>query len=563
MVKYTDSLREMSPKTAVIIDKYDMERVVPTEEIKVGDIFVVRPGATIPVDGYVIEGNSSVDESPLTGEKTPVEKHIGSGVSEGTINTSGYMKCKASRVGSETTVTKITGILSDFAGTKAPIQEHIRKVSGILALASIAMALFTFGFWALSGDSFGFSFSKAISVIIVSLPCIWALSYSASSIITSGCTEGARTGILFKNARAFENIGTTQMVVLNKTGTVTKGDPVVLDVFTPDSITRSGYSLINNSENELLKIAGLLERKGNHPLAKAVVDYVGDVNNYIEDLDEEDEDITDFEVLPGHGLKGKYLGHEVVGASLKYVTSIVHFIPEVREKAVALATQGKTTLCFTKDKKLLGIIAIEDCIKEESARAISEMKAMGIHVVMVTGDNERTAMALADQAGVDEVAAETLRDEKGAVIKELQKYGKVTMVGSEVKDGVIFSEADLGVAIGVGMEVSTDSSEVVLIKDNLLDVSGAVRLSRLTFAKVRQNLSMGIAFCIIGILLASGILFKPFGLDFNLILWVILSCIFCLALVFNGKTLKNINIFDASGDKTLEDPVTGELLNKI
>ncbi len=563
MDKYIESQVKKAPETAIIIDRYDKEREVPTEDIKVGDIFVVRPGATIPVDGFVIEGNSTVDESPVTGEHTPVDKRIGSGVIGASINTSGYLKCKASRVGSETTLRKIVDLLSEFLLTRAPIQEHVLKVSQILTALAIAIAIISFAIWFYLGHSISFCITKAVCVLIVSIPCLIILNYSTGTVLRSAGITGANNGILFKDAKSLENLGKTQILVLNKTGTVTKGEPVVLDVFTPDSITRSGYSLINNSENELLKIAGLLERKGNHPLAKAVVDYVGDVNNYIEDLDEEDVDITDYEVLPGHGMKGKYRGHEVVGASLKYVSSIVHFLPEVREKAVALANQGKTPLCFTKDNKLLGIIAIADGVKEESAKAIGQMKAMGVHVVMLTGDNVRTAMALSDQAGVDEVASEILPSERETIVKKLRQIGKVTMAGNAVKDMELLNAADMGVSIGAGLELSREIENVVLLKNSLNDLAGAIRLSRATLGNIRQNLSWCTIYTIVFSLLAGGILIKPFGFDFNIVFSFVAACLSCFIQFLNTKGQRQFDIFDASKDKQLENALTGELLRKI
>ena len=552
------SLMKLAPKTAVIIDKYDREKEIPIENIKVGDIFVVRPGENIPVDGVVIEGNSAINESALTGESIPVDKHIGSNVSAATINTSGFIKCRATRVGRDTTLSQIIQMVSDASSTKAPIAKVADRVSGIFVPTVIIISAVTFIIWMLLGKELGFSLSRAIAVLVVSCPCALGLATPVAIMVGNGV--GAKNGIMFKTATSLENAGKTQIVALDKTGTITKGEPVVTDVFTPDSITRSGYSLINNSENELLKIAGLLERKSEHPLAKAVVDYVGDVNNYIEDLDEEDEDITDFQVLPGHGLKGKYLGHEVVGASLKYISQITTLLPEVREKAVALATQGKTPLCFTRDKKLLGIIAVADTIKDDSASAIKELKDMGIHVVMLTGDNARTAMSIGDQAGVDEIAAEILPEGKGAIIKELSKHGKVAMVGDGINDAPALTRADTGIAIGAGTDVAIDAADVVLMKNSLRDVAAAIRLSRLTLRNIHQNLFWAFCYNIVGIPLAAGAFIKAFGWQLSPMFGATAMSFSSFFVVTNALRLNLINIHNSSKDKVIKDAVTGELL---
>ena len=552
------SLMKLAPKTAVIIDKYDKEKEIPIEDVRIGDIFVVRPGENIPVDGIVIEGNSAVNESALTGESVPVDKHIGSAVSAATINTSGFIKCRATRVGRDTTLSQIIQMVSDASATKAPIAKVADKVSGVFVPAVIGIAFVTFIIWMLVGKDLGFSLSRAIAVLVISCPCALGLATPVAIMVGNGV--GAKNGIMFKTATSLENAGKTQIVALDKTGTITKGEPVVTDVFTPDSITRSGYSLINNSENELLKIAGLLEKKSEHPLAKAVVDYVGDVNKYIEDLDEEDVDITDFEVLPGHGLKGKYLGHEIIGASLKYISQTTTLLPEVREKAVGLAGQGKTPLCFTKDKKLLGIIAVADTIKEDSASAIKELKAMGIHVVMLTGDNARTAMSIGDQAGVDEIAAEILPDGKEAIIKELSKHGRVAMVGDGINDAPALTRADTGIAIGAGTDVAIDAADVVLMKNSLMDVAAAIRLSRFTLRNIHQNLFWAFFYNVIGIPLAAGAYIKAFGWQLSPMFGAAAMSLSSFFVVMNALRLNLINIHDSAKDKVLKDPIKEELL---
>lgn len=558
------SLMKLAPKTAVIIDEYGKEKEVPIENIKVGDIFVIRPGENVPVDGVVIEGNSAINESALTGESIPVDKTIGSTVSGATINTSGFIKCRATRVGRDTTLSQIIQMVSDASATKAPIAKIADKVSGIFVPAVIAIAAVTFIIWFLITKEFGYSLSRAIAVLVISCPCALGLATPVAIMVGNGV--GAKNGIMFKTAASLENAGRTQIVALDKTGTITKGEPVVTDVFTADSITRSGYSLINSYENELLKIAGLLEKKSEHPLAKAVVDYVGDLRIYSNDpYDDEDgdEEITDFEVLPGHGLRGKYQGQEVVGASLKYISSICRVLPEVREKAVGLASQGKTPLCFAKNGKLIGIIAVADTIKEDSAKAIKELKEMGIHVVMITGDNERTAMAIGDQAGVDEIAAEVLPDGKEEIIRKLSEYGKVAMVGDGINDAPALTRADTGIAIGAGTDVAIDAADVVLLKNSLLDVSAAIRLSRATLRNIHQNLFWAFIYNIIGIPLAAGAYVKIFGWELSPMFGAAAMSLSSFFVVTNALRLNLLKIHDSSKDKIVKDQITGELINNI
>lgn len=555
------SLMKLAPKTAVIIDEYGKEKEIPIENIKVGDIFVVRPGENVPVDGVVIEGSSAINESALTGESIPVDKTIGSAVSGATINTSGFIKCRATRVGRDTTLSQIIQMVSDASATKAPIAKIADKVSGIFVPAVIGISAVTFIIWFLITKEFGYSLSRAIAVLVISCPCALGLATPVAIMVGNGV--GAKNGIMFKTAASLENAGRTQIVALDKTGTITKGEPVVTDVFTSDSVTRSGYSLINNSENELLKIAGLLEKKSEHPLAKAVVDYVGDLKIYSDDPydEDDDEDITDFEVLPGHGLRGKYLGQEVVGASLKYISSICSVQPEVREKAVALASQGKTPLCFAKNGKLIGIIAVADTIKEDSAKAIKELKNMGIHVVMITGDNARTAMAIGDQAGVDEIAAEVLPDGKEEIVRKLSEYGKVAMVGDGINDAPALTRADTGIAIGAGTDVAIDAADVVLLKNSLLDVAAAIRLSRATLRNIHQNLFWAFIYNIIGIPLAAGAYVKLFGWELSPMFGAAAMSLSSFFVVTNALRLNLLKIRDNSKDKFLKMPVTGDLIN--
>ncbi len=559
------SLMNLAPKTAVIIDQYDREKEVPIDQIKVGDIFVVRPGNSIPVDGIVVEGNSAVNESALTGESIPVNKYIGDNVSAATMNTSGFIKCRATRIGKDTTLSQIIQMVSEASATKAPIAKIADRVSGVFVPTVMAIAAVTFIVWMIAGESVGFALSRAIAVLVISCPCALGLATPVAIMVGNGV--GAKNGIMFKNAATLENAGKTQIVALDKTGTITKGEPVVTDVFTADSVTRSGYSLINSSENELLKIAALLEKKSEHPLAKAVVAYAGDIRSYIDDIDEidktdedKDEDVTDFEILPGHGLKGKYKGSEVIGASFKYISQIVSVQPEVREKATGLAAQGKTPLCFARDKKLLGIIAVADSIKEDSAQAIKELKQMGIHTVMLTGDNERTAMSVGDQAGVDEIISEILPDGKEEVVRKLSEYGKTTMVGDGINDAPALTRADTGIAIGAGTDVAIDAANIVLMKGSLLDVAGAIRLSKAVLRNIHQNLFWAFIYNIIGIPIAAGVFIKPFGLELSPMFGAAAMSLSSFFVVTNALRLNLLKISDGSKDRPAKDAINKELL---
>ena len=553
------SLMKLAPKTATIVDNYGKEKEIPIEQIKVGDIFVVRPGESIPVDGVVVEGNSAVNESALTGESIPVDKFIGSEVSAATMNNSGFIRCRATRVGRDTTLSQIIKMVSDASATKAPIAKIADKVSAVFVPIVICIAIITFIIWKLVGVEFGYALSRAIAVLVISCPCALGLATPVAIMVGNGM--GAKNGIMFKTATSLENAGKTQIIALDKTGTITKGEPIVTDVFTVDSISRSGYSLINNSENELLKIAGLLENKSEHPLAKAIVDYVGDPYSYTEDpFAEEKDDVTDFEVLPGQGLKANYRGSEVIGASFKYISTICKIIPEVREKAAGLANQGKTPLCFAKDGKLIGIIAVADSIKDDSAKAIKELKNMGIHVVMLTGDNQRTAMAIGDEAGVDEIASEIMPEGKEAVIKKLSEYGKVAMVGDGINDAPALTRADTGIAIGAGTDVAIDAGDVVVMKGSLKDVSAAIRLSRATLTNIYQNLFWAFFYNVIGIPLAAGAYIKVFGWELNPMFGAAAMSLSSFFVVTNALRLNLLKVHDPSKDKPLKNAITKEIL---
>ena len=554
------SLMKLAPKTAVIIDENGTEKEIPIDKIKVGNIFVVKPGENIPVDGIVVEGSSSVNESALTGESIPVDKFLGYEVSAATNNLSGYIRCRATRVGRDTTLSQIIQMVSDASATKAPIAKIADRVSAVFVPVVIGIAFITFMIWKFAGAEFGFALSRAIAVLVISCPCALGLATPVAIMVGNGM--GAKNGIMFKTATSLENAGKTQIVALDKTGTITKGEPVVTDVFTVDAITRSGYSLVNNSENELLKIAGLLEKKSEHPLAKAVVSYVGNPAAYVENIDEDydTDDITDFEVLPGHGLRGIYKGSEVIGASFKYISSICKIQPEVREKATGLASQGKTPLCFAKDNKLIGIIAVADTIKEDSAQAIKELKNMGVHVVMITGDNQRTAMAIGDQAGVDEIAAEILPEGKEAIVRKLSEYGKVAMVGDGINDAPALTRADTGIAIGAGTDVAIDAADVVLMKGSLADVSAAIRLSRATLRNIYQNLFWAFFYNVIGIPLAAGAYIKAFGWELSPMFGAAAMSLSSFFVVTNALRLNLLRIHDPSRDKVMKNAIKNEIL---
>ncbi len=558
--KVISDLVALAPKNAVIIDRYDKEKMIPVEDIKVGDVFVVRPGDTVPVDGIIVEGNSSISETALTGNSVSVNKSIGDHVSASTINRSGYIKCRATRLGDDTTLSQIIRVVRGAAKTRSPIGETVSGVSRIMLPVAVGIAFVTMAFWMMSGAEFGFAIVRAITVLIFAAPI--AINFSHSFAVILGIAVARKNGILFKDAAAMENTGKTSIVALEKTGTVTKGDPVVTDIFTVDSISRSGYSLINNSENELLKIASLLERKSDHPLAKAVVSYVGDLNAYIEDIDEDPEEdgITDFEVLPGHGLKGNYRGSVVVGASLKYISQICRIQPEVREKAVMLATQGKTPICIARDNKMIGIIAVADPVKKETAASVKELKNMGIHSVMLTGDNQRTAMAIGDMAGVDEVASEILRDQKEAAIKKLKEFGKVTMAGDGVNDAPVLNMADVGIAIGSSTDVEIDAADVVLMKRSLRDMAGAIRLSRFMNSIIRENILIVIISSILGIIFSSGLLYNALGCVLGPVVAIIVVILKCLAVLANSQRIRIIDIYNDRKDSAVKDTVATEIL---
>ena len=487
--KTTDALRslmKLAPKTAVVV-RNGQEIEVPIEEVATGDVFVVRPGENVPVDGIVLEGHSAVNEAALTGESIPVDKAEGDTLSAATVNQSGFLKCRATRVGEDTTLSQIIRMVSDAAATKAPIAKLADKVSGVFVPAIIAIAAVVFALWLILGKPFSYSLSRAIAVLVISCPCAMGLATPVAIMVGNG--KGARNGVLFKNAVSLEQTGKTDIVVLDKTGTITTGEPKVTDV-----VPGSGVS-----ESELLTLAYALEKKSEHPLAKAILQK-GD------ELGIAASEVTDFTALPGNGLTAALDGEALSGGNLTFISSRCPVPETVRAAAETLAEQGKTPLFFAKNDTLLGVVAVADVIKADSAQAVKELQNMGIRVVMLTGDNPRTAQAIGDQAGVDRVIAGVLPQGKAQVVRELKELGRVTMVGDGINDAPALTGADMGVAIGAGTDVAIDAADVVLMKSSLKDVPAAIRLSRATLMNIRENLFWAFFYNCIGIPIAAGLI---------------------------------------------------------
>lgn len=496
--KTTDALKslmKLAPDTASVI-KDGQEITVPVEEVKMGDVFLVRPGNNIPVDGIVISGESAVDESVLTGESIPVDKTQGDNVCAGTINTSGFIKCEATKVGEDTTLSNIINLVKDAAATKAPIAKVADKVSGVFVPVVIAIAVITIVIWLICGQTVGFALARGISVLVISCPCALGLATPVAIMVGSGI--GAKNGILFKTAASLEETGKAKIAALDKTGTITKGEPKVTDIIPADGI----------SKNELLTYAYSLEIKSEHPLAKAIV-------LEAESSSLKADDLNGFESLTGNGLKAQLGGKTLCGGSLSFISGIADVSKEFEQKADELSSTGKTPLLFSLDKKLLGIIAVADTIKEESAFAVSELKSMGIKVVMLTGDNEKTAKRIGEEAGVDEVISGVLPDEKEGVIKNLKESGKVIMVGDGINDAPALTSADIGIAIGAGADVAIDAADVVLMKSELTDVVTAIRLSKKVLKNIHENLFWAFIYNVIGIPIAAGAFIAAFGLKLN------------------------------------------------
>ncbi len=522
------SLMNLAPKIATLIrDEKEVE--VPIDEVNKGDIFVVKPGESIPVDGMIIDGETAVDESALTGESLPIDKNAGDKVSGATINQSGYIKCKATRVGEDTTLSQIIKMVSDASATKAPIAKIADKVSGVFVPVVIAISLLTLVVWLLVGKDFGYVLARAISVLVISCPCALGLATPVAVMVGSG--KGAKSGILFKTATSLEETGRIQIVALDKTGTITKGEPKVTDVIAGEG-----------DENTLLTLAYSLESKSEHPLAKAVCEY-GEENglNLISS--------TDFKAIAGNGLSAKIDGSEVFGGSLKFISSFIDVSADMKQKAKELSENGKTPLLFASDNKLLGIIAVADIIKEDSPKAIKELQNMGIRVVMLTGDNEKTAGAIAKQVGVDAVVSDVLPDGKEKVIKELMKYGKVAMVGDGINDAPALTRADVGIAIGAGTDVAVDAGDIVLMNSKLTDVSSAIRLSRRTLTNIYENLFWAFIYNIIGIPLAAGVWIPIFGWTLKPMFGAAAMSLSSFCVVTNALRLNLVNVHSPKHDK--------------
>lgn len=528
----TDALKglmKLAPKTAVIIADGE-EKEVLVGEISKGDIFIVRPGECIPVDGVIIEGSCAVNESALTGESIPVDKNAGDEVSAATINQDGFIKCRATRVGEDTTLSQIIKMVSDAAATKAPIAKIADRVSGVFVPAVISIAVITFIIWLILGRSIGFSLARAISVLVISCPCALGLATPVAIMVGNGV--GAKNGILFKTAVSLEETGKVRVIALDKTGTITKGEPTVTDIIAAEG----------RDESELLSIAYSLEIKSEHPLAKAVI-------RYCEGRNVPYEEVSEFQAVAGNGLKGTANGKEIFGGNSSYITETSGLSADLAEAADKLSSDGKTPMFFSENGSILGLIAVADVIKEESHQAIKELRDMGIHVVMLTGDNEKTANAIGRQAGVDEVIAGVLPDGKENVIRSLKKKGMTAMVGDGINDAPALTSADTGIAIGAGADVAVDAADVVLMKSSLSDVPAAIRLSRATLRNIHQNLFWAFIYNIIGIPLAAGV----FGLHLNPMFGAAAMSLSSFFVVTNALRLNLFRLYDSSNDKKIRN----------
>lgn len=533
--KTTDALKslmKLAPKTATVL-RDGLEAEVSIDEVNKGDIFVVRPGENIPVDGIVIEGSSAVNEAALTGESIPVDKAAGDNVSAATLNQSGFLKCEAMRVGEDTTLSQIIQMVSDAAATKAPIAKVADKVSGVFVPAVITIACLTILVWLLAGESIGFALARGISVLVISCPCALGLATPVAIMVGNGM--GARNGIMFKTAASLEEAGKMNIVVLDKTGTITSGEPKVTDMITTDGVTKE----------ELIIYANGLESQSEHPLARAVIEYA-------ESMDIEKIKIDEFQALPGNGLRAVWQGEELIGGNYKFVSGKIQVPEKIRLQSEKLSEEGKTPLFFAKDGKLLGVIAVADVIKEDSPRAVQELQNMGIRVVMLTGDNERTAKAIGKQAHVDEVIAGVLPDGKESVIRSLQKQGKVAMVGDGINDAPALTRADIGIAIGAGTDIAIDAADVVLMKSRLADVPAAIRLSRATLRNIHENLFWAFFYNVIGIPLAAGLWIPIFHWELNPMFGAAAMSLSSFCVVTNALRLNLFKIHDSGRDKKIK-----------
>ena len=536
--KTTDALKglmRLSPKTANVL-RGDSEQTVPIAQVRVGDIFVVRPGENIPVDGVVIEGGSAVNESALTGESIPVDKAAGDSVSAATLNQSGFLKCRATRVGEDTTLSQIIRMVSDAAATKAPIAKIADKVSGVFVPTVIAIAAVTTLVWLLLGMGVGYALARGISVLVISCPCALGLATPVAIMVGNGL--GAKNGILFKTAASLEEAGRIQIVALDKTGTITAGEPRVTDIRPAEGV----------SADELMRLAYLLERKSEHPLARAIL-------SRAEEQGMQPEEVADFAIQPGNGLSAVWQKHTLRGGNIDFISGAAHVPDSLRAQAEKLAENGKTPLYFSRDDQALGVIAVADVIKEDSPQAVRELQGMGVHVVMLTGDNERTARAIGAQAGVDQVIAGVLPDGKEAVIRKLKQHGKVAMVGDGINDAPALTRADVGVAIGAGTDVAIDAADVVLMKSRLSDVPAAIRLSRATLRNIHENLFWAFFYNTIGIPLAAGV-FIPLGLTLNPMFGAAAMSLSSFCVVTNALRLNLFKLRDASRDHKIRQKDT-------
>ena len=528
--KTTDALKslmKLAPKTATVV-RDGQEVTVPVEQVQRDDVFVVRPGESIPVDGVVLEGTSAVNESALTGESVPADKTPGDAVSAATVNQSGFLRCCATRVGEDTTLSQIIQMVSDAAATKAPIAKIADQVSGVFVPAVIGIALVTTIVWLLIGKPVGYALARGISVLVISCPCALGLATPVAIMVGSGL--GAKNGILFKTAASLEETGRIEIVALDKTGTITSGEPKVTDILPAEGV----------SAEELLRLANTLERKSEHPLAKAILEYAKEQNVAA-------EEVADFQALPGNGLTARLDGKALCGGNDTFIGTTAPVSPEMKAQAAALAEAGKTPLWFSYDGKLLGVVAVADVIKADSPQAVRELQNMGIRVVMITGDNERTAKAIGAQAGVDQVIAGVLPDGKEREIRKLKTEGKVAMVGDGINDAPALTRADIGVAIGAGTDVAIDAADVVLMKSRLSDVPAAIRLSRATLRNIHQNLFWAFFYNTIGIPLAAGV-FIPLGLTLNPMFGAAAMSLSSFCVVSNALRLNLFKLRDARHD---------------
>ena len=535
--KTTDALKglmKLASKTAVV-ERNGQEVTVPIEQVKKGDIFLVRPGENVPVDGVILEGTSALNEAALPAESIPVDKKPGDVVSAATLNQSGFIRCEATRVGEDTTLSQIIQMVSDAAATKAPIAKIADKVSGVFVPAVITIAVITMIVWLLAGESVGFALARGISVLVISCPCALGLATPVAIMVGNGM--GAKNGILFKTAVSLEETGKVQIVALDKTGTITNGEPVVTDMVPAEGVT----------EESLLALAASLEKRSEHPLAKAILKYVGEQQLTV-------EDVSEFEALPGNGLTAVRNGVKLAGGNYAFIRTQTEVSEDLLKQSEVLAEQGKTPMFFAENGRLAGIIAVADTMKEDSRQAVSELRNMGIRVVMLTGDNERTARAIGAQAGVDDVIAGVLPDGKESVIRKLQQYGKVAMVGDGINDAPALTRADMGIAIGAGTDVAIDAADVVLMKSRLSDVAAAVRLSRATLRNIHENLFWAFFYNVIGIPLAAGVWIPIFGWTLNPMFGAAAMSLSSFCVVTNALRLNLFNMHDAKKDKKLKNP---------